>query len=93
MNFSWKDAKGKEQLFEYMPIVFKPVDLYDGIENDEYGTWCGCCQVYNDKNNSFAYQMTDSKTLKMIWFMFDDNGEPMDYTIITFTSAGNKQKG
>lgn len=90
MNFSWKDAKGKEQLFEYMPIVFKPVDLYDGIENDEYGTWCGCCQVYNDKNNSFAYQMTDSKTLKMIWFMFDDNGEPMDYTIITFTSAGNK---
>lgn len=85
MTLKYTDSKGNETDFDYMSIVYRPVDLYEGIKDDEYGVWCGECSKWGDKNNSFAYQMTDPHNLSLIWFIFDEDGNPGDYTIINFT--------
>ena len=71
-----------------MSIIFRPIDLYDGVRDDYYGVWTGECSEWDDPNNSFAFQMTDPDTLEMIWFTYDDDGNPGDYyTIVRFFNA------
>ncbi|MBP5529891.1 MAG: PQQ-binding-like beta-propeller repeat protein [Lachnospiraceae bacterium] len=88
VSVKYTDSDGDVQDFDYMSIIFRPIDLYDGVRDDYYGVWTGECAEWNDPYNSFAFQMTDPDTLEMIWFTYDDDGNPGDYyTIIRFFNA------
>lgn len=84
MTLKHININGSEDEFEYMPIIFHPGNLYDGQSDYYYGKWVGECKVWNDRYNSFAFTMTDPNTLEVIWFTYDDAGEPLDYYIISF---------
>ena len=88
VSIKYTDSDGNVQDFDYMTIIFRPFDLYDGVRDDYYGMWTGECSEWNDPYNSFAFQMTEPDTLELIWFNYDDEGNPGDYyTIVKFFNA------
>ena len=88
MTLKYTDDDGNVQDFDYMSVIFRPYDLYDGVSDYYYGVWTGECEPYDDPNNSFAFQLTDPDTLEMIWFTYDDEGNPSgSYTIVRFFNA------
>ncbi|MCR4648607.1 MAG: hypothetical protein K5776_05980 [Lachnospiraceae bacterium] len=84
MEFHFSDGDEKYDC-EYVYCVLRPVDLYEGINDSYYGVWC--LEGIADKNNKFAFQESDPDTLDLIWFRFDDNGDPVGMTSFEFMDA------
>ncbi len=87
MSLTYTDEDGNVQEFSYMTILFRPFDLYEGISDYYYGVWSGECCQWGDPYNTFAFQMSDPDTLELMWFTFDEDGNPSDYTHVSFMDA------
>ncbi len=84
MEFHYSNGDEKYDC-EYVYCVLRPVDLYEGINDEYYGVWC--LEATPDKNNKFAFQESDPDTLNLLWFRFDDDGNPVGMTSFEFMDA------
>jgi len=85
MTIKYTDENGNVREFSYMQVIFRNGILYEGMNEYYYGKWVGECKY--DKENEFAFGMTDPDNLEVIWFRYDEEGNFADSVKINFLNA------